>query len=324
MDQTSALAQSPERVLRWLAAAAGTAALATRVQASPSMVGVIALAAAATAIASTPALAVGSAAAVLLVAAIGTAVGLEPVWLAAAAAGAVAAWSAPWKTDLLDYGLASTTAYAGATLGSALTAWLRSDLPMGVMLGAGIALSAVCILPIARRRDHPDPPSAGTVRRLLDDPFRPLALRATRLYEEASPMAPSAQARRELHALATATLSLQTDRQRLHHERSRLDVEQLTVRASNGSDRARAHATRMLEHHDALHRKEDRIAELAEMAVDHLEEARASFALGSLAPANDAEDTAARLLEQIRNHSIETRARDGAAQELAQLPQLTR
>jgi hypothetical protein len=320
-DTTSAVAGLPARALRWALVAVATFACGTALfpAVSPGAIGAAALTlGAAASMTDLPRAALG-AATMAASAALGAVLGFEPLWFAAAAAGLCASWLSPWTTDLLDAGLAALTSFSSATLVGAGVASVTTG-GTAVVAAAAATSAMLGMVPVALRRDHPEAPSLAELRRRLADPFRGAAVRARTLYLETSPLSPDAATRRQLHEVATWVVALQEDLQNLQTESQRIDLPRLQIRLDRaGSARAVAHAERMLAHHDALlHRTAD-AEELVEQCLDHLEEARLSFAMGRLHLTQTPSAAPTQLLERVRAHARSDEARMAASLEIAKI-----
>lgn len=257
---------------------------------------------------------------------------------AGAAAGALAAWSLPWRTDWLDSVNAALGTLTGSSIGLfAATGVVPETLPAGLAPVLTAALVGVVgslgLLPVAIRFDqHPTLPSRREVEKALRVPYRPPVYRALDLFGAARKATSDAETRRGLAEVATWVYRLQVTLQARDVELEAIDERDIRDRIARCLEDASAdpvtrerraataqHLERLLEHREQIQVERGRIEAEVEYALAFLEEARAGLALARELPGETIPERLPAVLDRLRTQARDGDARRRTARELDKL-----
>lgn len=257
---------------------------------------------------------------------------------AGAAAGALAAWSLPWRTDWLDSVHAALGTLAGSSIGLfAATGIVPEALPPSVATLATAALVGVVgslgLIPVALRFDHhPNLPTRRDVERNLRVAYRPPVYRALDLFAAARKATSDAQTRQGLAEVTTWVYRLQMTLQARDVELDAIEpaaIEERIARALETSSEdpitrerklaAAEHLKRLLQHRGEIAVERGRIEAEVEYALAFLEEARAGLALARELPGEAIPDRLPEVLDRLRAQARDGDARRRTARELDRL-----
>jgi hypothetical protein len=246
---------------------------------------------------------------------------------AGAAAGALVAWTLPWRTDWLDSVNAALGTLTGSSIGLFAAAGLVPEaLPAGLatLLTAAIVglVGSAGLIPVAIRFDqHPNLPSRRRVQKTLRVAYRPPVYRALDLFAACRKQSSEADTRQGLAEVATWVYRLQITLQTLDMELGVIDpsdIEQRIARCTNDEAQdtftrerrlaTAAHLERLLQHRSAIEVERGRTEAMVDYALAFLEEARAGLAVARELPGEAIPDRLPEVLGRLR-----TQAQDGNA-----------
>jgi hypothetical protein len=242
--------------------------------------------------------------------------------------------SAPDRWDLL-HGTLGAVAAAGLGLWAAYRLLPGGFDGSGGALEAGLAgglfglLSAQGMVPLALRLDADPLPSEREIRAQLSEPYRPPALRASRLVRGLKPSSGDGESRRGLGEVARWILRLQVTLQALDAELREVDpgaterrIAELEARTEDDAftrERRVATAThlrRMLSHTEAIRVERQRTEALVEYALAFLDEARVGLVIASELPGEAGPDRLDEVLGRLRTQAAGGEARRQTRREL--------